>query len=67
MGFVRMDFFEKLRKRSKLVQSNFIQKVEKLYEIKIDQIKSRSPNRKLFQILFSVFSNKSVLSFKKQS
>ena len=62
-----MEIFEKLRKRSKLVQSNFFQKVEKLYEIKIDQIKPRSPIQKLFQILFSVFSNKSVLSFKKQS
>ena len=67
MGFVRMEFFEKLRKRSKLVQSIFFQKVEKLYEIKIDQIKSRSPIQKLFQFLFSVFSNKSVLPFKKQS
>ena len=66
MGFVRMEFFEKLRKRSKLVQSNFFQKVEKFYEIKIDQIKSRSPIQKLFQFLFSVFSNKSVLSLKKQ-
>ena len=43
MGFVRMEFFEKLRKRSKLVQSNIFQEVEKLYEIKIDQIKSHSP------------------------
>ena len=67
MGFVRMEFFEKLRKRSKLVQSNFFQEVEKLSEIKIEQIKSHSPIQKLFQILFSVFSNKSVLSFKKQS
>ena len=67
MGFVRMEFFEKLRKRSKLVQSIFFQKVEKLYEIKIDQIKSRSPIQKIFQFLFSVFSNKSVLSLKKQN
>ena len=47
-----MEFFEKLRKRSKLVQSNFFQKVEMLYEIKIDQKKSRSPILKFFKFCF---------------